>query len=313
MDISVVIVSWNGRRFLEECLKSLVEAPMRRSLEIIVVDNASTDGSPEMVETRFPHVKLIRNSDNFGFAKANNIGIRESKGRYVSLINSDVRVLGGCLDALAEYMDEHQDVGNVGPRILNRDMTLQSSCRRFPSLWNNFCEATGLARAVHESKFFSGQHMLYFPHDRVLEVDVLVGCFWLMRKEALESVGLLDEDFFIYSEDVDWCTRCWKTGWRIVFAPVGQAVHYREGSSSNDPVRFAVEQQRAVLYYWTKHRGLLGRWGIRAIMTFRHLSRYLVGIASRGFRHSSTEADRRVSVSGACIQALLFRGTVGKS
>ena len=309
LDISVIIASWNARQFLEECLKSLVEAPMKHNMEIIVVDNASTDGSPEMVATRFPQVKLIRNKDNLGFAKANNVGIRESKGRYVSLINSDVKILGDCLGALADFMDEHQDVGNVGPRILNADMTLQSSCRRFPTLWNSFCEASGLARPLRASKFFSGQHMSYFPHDRVLDVDVLVGCFWVMRREALDAVGLLDEAFFIYSEDVDWCTRCWRTGWRIVFAPVGQAIHYCAGSSTNDPLRFAVEQQRAVLHYWSKYRGLLGRCGIRAIIFFRHLSRYLFGIASRCVRSSTTEHDSRVVVSAACIKALVSRGT----
>ena len=287
VDISIVIVSWNARRFLEECLRALQDSPNSLNTEIIVVDNASTDGSTVMVETTFPQVKLIKNDQNLGFAKANNIGIRESSGRYVGLINSDATVLGNCLGPLANYLDQHPDVGNVGPRILNQDMTLQSSCRRFPTIWNNFCEASGLSKVFRRSSFFSGEHMFFFPHDRESDVNVLVGCFWMVRKAAFEDVGLLDEDFFIYAEDVDWCRRCWNAGWRIVFFPYAQAIHYRGGSSANDPVRFAAEQRRAVLHYWEKHHGLIGKLGIRAILRLRHLLRYLF-TASRAARSSTT-------------------------
>lgn len=288
VDISVVIVSWNAKRFLEECLDSLRDSTSR-SMEIIVVDNASTDGSPEMVEATFPQVKLIKCSENLGFAKANNVGIRASTGRYVSLVNSDVKVIGACFDRLADYLDQHPDVGNVGPRILNRDMTLQSSCRQFPTLWNNFCESSGLSRIFRKSNLFSGEHMFFFPHDRICDVDVLVGCFWLVRKEAFERVGLLDEDFFIYAEDLDWCRRCWNAGWRVVFFPGSQAIHYRGGSSANDPARFAAEQQRALLQYWEKHHGSIGRLGIRVIIRFRHLVRYLFARTSRVTRSAVTK------------------------
>ena len=146
IDISIVIVSWNDSQQLQVCLESLQECTGSRTVEILVVDNASTDGSPEMVETLFPHVKLIRNHQNLGFAKGNNMGVTESKGRYICLINSDVKVLEGCLDSLADYMDEDAEIGILGPKILNRDLTHQSSCREFPTVWNNFCAAAGLAR-----------------------------------------------------------------------------------------------------------------------------------------------------------------------
>jgi len=314
MDISVIIVSWNARHFLEECLGTLSAVRFSRTVEIIVVDNASTDGSPEMVEGQFSHVRLIRNGQNLGFAKANNIGIRESTGRYVALINSDIKVLGNCLDPLANYLDKHPDVGNVGPRILNRDMTLQSSCRKFPNLWNNFCEASGLFRLFPGSSFFSTEHMLYSPHDKVVDVDVLVGCFWMVRRETLDRIGLLDEDFFIYAEDVDWCRRCGRAGWRITFFPGVEAIHYRAASSANDPVRFAVEQQRAVLYYWAKHHRPLGRFGIRVILFSRHAVRYLLGAAARVVKPSMTKEDSpRLSISGACMEALMSRDTTRKA
>jgi GT2 family glycosyltransferase len=272
VDISVVIVSWNAKQYLEECLTSLTSPSPKRPTEIIVVDNASKDGSPEMVQASFPQVKLIQAGQNLGFAKANNVGIKESLGKYVCLINSDAKTLGDCLDILADYLDRNPDVGNVGPKVLNGDLTLQSTCRKFPTLWNNFCEASGLSKVFAKSAFFSDEHMNAFKHDRELDVDVLVGCFWLVRKDTFEEVGLLDEDFFIYAEDVDWCKRCWDGGWRVRFFPGAEAVHYRGGSSSNDPGRFRAEQHRAVLQYWAKHHGPAAQVGIRAI---RHLRAFL--------------------------------------
>ncbi len=305
MDISVIIVNWNTRDFLEQCLRSLTLAPPSRSIETIVVDNGSSDGSPEMVEDRFPHVKLIRRHENLGFARANNVGIQHSSGRYISLVNSDVKVMPGCLDTLADYLDQNPTVANVGPRVLNPDMTLQSSCRRFPTLWNNFCSATGLAAAFKGSRLFSGEHMSYFLHGRTMAVDVLVGCFWMLRRDAIRDVGLLDEEFFMYGEDVDWCRRCWKAGWRIVFLPAAQAIHYRGGSSKTQPVLLAVAQQSSVFHYWSKHKGALDLLGIKSIFFFRHAVRYLFGQVSHFFLSERARAEARMRESSACLQALL--------
>jgi GT2 family glycosyltransferase len=306
MDISIIIVGWNSKRYLEECLDSLSVASPSRTMEIIVIDNASTDGSADMVEANFPNVRLIRSSENLGFAKANNLGIRESQGRYICLVNPDVRVLPGCLDVLADYLDQNPTVGNVGPRVLNTDMTLQSSCRRFPTLWSNLCSATGLATTLKNSRFFSGEHMLFFPHDRTLAVDVLVGCFWMLRSDAVKDVGPLDEGFFMYGEDVDWCRRCWKAGWKVVFFPGAEAVHHRGTSAAAQPVWSAVAQQRSVLHYWSKHHSLFGRLGIRSILFCRHALRYLFGMASRLVHPSKgARSDVRIYVSSACLQALV--------
>ncbi len=221
MDISVVILSWNDKPYLEICLQSLRDAAPSRPMEIIVVDNASSDGSPEMVEALFPEVRLIRNTENLGFPKGNNVGIKASRGKYVFLLNSDIKIFAGCLDTLADYMDLNPKVGMVGPRILNRDLTHQSSCRRFPTLWNNFCTTSGLATVFTGSKLFSGEHMIYFKGDRLIDAEVLVGCFWTVRREAVDQFGLLDEGFFMFAEDLDWCKRFWAAGWRIVFCPEG--------------------------------------------------------------------------------------------
>ncbi len=305
MDISVIIVNWNTKGFLEQCLESLTVAPPSRSTEIIVVDNASSDESPEMVEDKFPQVKLIRSHENLGFAKGNNLGIQHSSGRYISLVNSDVRVLPGCLDALAEYLDQNLTVGNVGPRILNPDMTLQSSCRRFPTLWNNFCSATGLATAFKCSRVFSGEHMLFFTHDRIKAVEALVGCFWMLRRDAIRDVGLLDEGFFMYGEDVDWCRRCWNADWQIVFLPTAQAIHHRGGSSRQQGVRIAVVQQSSVFHYWSKHKGKFELLGVKSIFFCHHAIRYLFGMVSRLFKSSeAAKTDARMRMSLACLQEL---------
>src|SRR3984957_15499194 len=305
MDISVVIVGWNAKHYLELCLESLAAAPPRRSMEIIVVDNASADGSAEMIEARFPHVKLIRSSENLGFAKGNNVAIRQCQGRFVALVNPDVIVFPDCLDALADFLDQNPKVGNVGPRVLNPDMTLQSSCRRFPTLWNNFCSAAGLATAFKNSRFFAGEHMFYFPHDRTLPVEVLVGCFSMIRREAFNDVGLLDENLFMYGDDVDWCRRCWKAGWQVVFFPGAEAIHDRGKITAPYPVRFAVAQQRSVIYYWTKHHSFLGVLGIRSIMLFRHLLRYTVAALSGLASRKRAQNDVSKQVSGACLRELL--------
>ena len=313
VDISVVIVGWNARHYLELCLESLAAPPPRRRIEIFVVDNASTDDSAEMIEARFPHVKLIRSSENLGFAKGNNVAIRLCQGRYIALVNPDVIVLPGCLDSLADFLDENPKVGNVGPRVLNPDRTLQCSCRRFPTLWNNFCSATGLAAAFKGSRFFVGEHMFSFPHDRTKAVDILVGCFSMVRREAFEAVGLLDEDLFMYGDDVDWCRRCWKAGWQVVFYPGAEAIHDRGKITAPYPVRFAVAQQRSVIHYWTKHHGFFGVWGFRSILFFNHFLRYTLAALS-GLRHSpgSAQDEVRKKVSGACLRELLTRSVPNK-
>jgi len=309
VDISVVIVAWNAQHYLKLCLESLAAAPPRRSMEVLVVDNASSDATVEMVESQFPWVKLIKSPENLGFSKGNNVAIRQAKGRYIALVNPDVIVFPGCLDALADFLDQNPKVGNVGPRVLNPDMSLQSSCRRFPTLWNNFCSASGLSSKFKNSRFFAGEHMFYFAHDQTRPVDVIVGCFSFIRREAFDAIGLLDEDLFMYGDDVDWCRRARNAGWGVVFYPGAQAIHDRGKTTAPYPVRFAVAQQRSVLQYWTKHHGFLDVLGIRGIMFFHHTLRYSIALASGLLSPSRRAAGEvRKQVSGACLRQL-FSGS----
>ncbi len=251
--VSVIIVSWNARDYLMECLDSLVKEKPPYAMEIIVVDNASSDGSPDWVQSRYPQARLIRNQANLGFAKANNIGIAQSAGKYLCLVNSDVKVFKGCIEALIEYCERHGEVGVAGPRLIGRDGKLQRSCRGFPSLWNTFCRALALDTLFPKARLFTTYSLTHWPQENLKEVDILSGCFWLVRREALDGVGLLDESFFMYGEDMDWCRRFWDAGWKLVYLPAAGAQHYGGASSSNAPLRFHVEMNKADLRYWKKH------------------------------------------------------------
>ena len=287
MDVSIVILSWNTRQMLCQCVESVCARTNQINYEIIVVDNASSDGSADAVANQFPQVKLIRNKENFGFARANNIGIRASTGRYVCLINSDVIVQDGCIEKLMEFMDKNPSVGLAGPRILNPDGGLQVSCRHFPSFWNNLCQVLGFNKLFPKSVFFSEPFMKYWSHDEIRKVDALSGCFWMVCRKALDEVGLLDEDFFFYGEDIDWCKRFHKAGWDVVFYPEAAAIHFGGASSSNAPVRFYIEMQKADLHYWRKHHGRLGQSAYWMIILLRQLVRLPVYVLIYIFRRDN--------------------------
>jgi len=304
-DVSVIIVSWNAKEHLLDCLCSLSHQSGVVG-EIIAVDNGSSDGSCDAVENQFPQVKLIKNGENLGFAKTNNIGIRASRGRYVCLINSDVIVLEDCIEKLIEFMDKNSHVGMAGPRILNPDRTLQPSCRHFPSIWNNLCHAVGLNKVFPKSAFFSEPLMRCWPHDKIRSVDVLSGCFLVVRREALDNVGLLDEDFFIYGEDIDWCRRFQEAGWDVVFYPEAQAIHTGGASSSNAPIKFYLEMQKADLQYWRKHHGSFGEAAYRITILLRHMLRVIARALEYCFCPSRRETIHfKLQRSFACIRWIL--------
>lgn len=256
MDLSIVIVNWNAKDYLVKCLESLFNQDIIGNFEIIVVDNASTDGSISAVQEKFPSVKLISNDNNLGFAKANNIGIKQSSGDYICLVNSDIVLLKDCIGNMIDYMNRYTKIGMLGPRILNPDMTMQPSCMGFPTLWNIFCRFMALDTLFPTSELFGGRLMRYFAHDAIRNAQVLNGCLLMVRRKALEEVGLLDEAFFIYGEDVDWCKRFGNTKWDTVFYPHAEAIHYGGASSSNAPIKFYIEMQRADLQYWIKHHAV---------------------------------------------------------
>jgi len=251
--ISVIIVSWNAKNYLHECLESLFATACAFPLEVFVVDNASSDGSPEFVAENYPQVNLIRNESNLGFSKANNIGIRSSTGTYICLVNSDVKFLEGCIGKLAEFMQAQPKAGIAGPRMLNSAGVVGRSCRGFPTLWNMLCNAIGLDLLFPHVRLFGGYVLRFWPQDSNRSVDILGGWFWIVRRSALSDVGLLDESFFFYAEDMDWCKRFKMKNWSVEFLADAASIHYGGGSSARAPLKYYIQQQRADFQYWKKH------------------------------------------------------------
>lgn len=277
IDVSIVIVSWNAKAHLMDCLESLQTQGPKKEMEIIVVDNASSDGSPDAVRALYQQVKVIETGSNLGFAKANNIGIRECNGKYVALLNSDVTILDGCLNGLQDYMNSNPGVGLCAPRLLNRDMTVQYSCRNFPTIWRLFCGSLRLDKLPFLHRLFEGEEIKTFAYDRETEVDAVSGAFMFARREVFEKVGLLDERFFMYSEDVDWCKRLRDAGWKVAFFPEAEAIHYGGGSSSGESTRFYIEKERAVFLYWEKHHSGLSQFILSRILFLHHFVRIVTG------------------------------------
>ncbi len=302
---SVVIVTWNAKRVTLECLDSLSELEGSLPSEIIVVDNASSDGTPEAINEGFPQVRVIRNQSNLGFAKANNIGIAASTTKYIGLLNSDVVVPPRCFAPMLSYMENHHDIGVLGPKMIGPNGGVGHSVKRFPTVWNSLCCALGLNRVFKHSSIFSGYMMEGFPYDRVEDVEVLAGWFWMVRRGALEQVGGLDEHFFMYGEDMDWCRRFHSAGWRVVFYPEAEAMHYGAASSAQAPTRFYVEMQRANQQYFRKHYGRLGEVGYVATRSIHEIVRLLAyGAVYFTNKSSRSRASFRLMRSLACLASL---------
>lgn len=278
--VSVVVVTWNAKKYVDQCLRSLYEDDLVPA-EVIVVDNASTDGSPDLVAQKFPSFRVFRNLHNIGFARANNIGIRSSHGKYVCLVNSDVVLSRGTLYALREFMEGHPDVGIVGPQMRGPDGEVRRSSMRRPSLLNALARAFAIDNLHFVSRRIGGQMMGDFNHREIADVEILNGWFWFIRRDALDEVGLLDERFFMYGEDLDWCYRFRKSGWRLVFYPAVSALHYGGASSRAAPLRFYIEMHRANLQYWIKHYGRASGSVYCAIIFLHHIIRLAGNVAAR--------------------------------
>ncbi|WP_262693631.1 glycosyltransferase family 2 protein [Kordiimonas aquimaris] len=230
MDLSIIIVNWNTRAMLRDCLHSVFDGSPKGSFEVLVVDNASNDGSAAMVSREFPATRLYCNSENVGFAAANNQVIQRARGRYILLLNSDTLVHGDVLQQSIEFMDSDSNAGAMGCRVLNRDGTLQHSTSQFPSFLNLTMQTLGLDR-INGVPFFKRYRMLDWDRTTTRNVDTVSGCYMMVRRECVNEVGLLDERFFFFGEETDWCRRMRAADWDVVFAPVGEITHFGGGSS----------------------------------------------------------------------------------
>ena len=254
MDLSIVIPSYNTRDLLEQALHTVMDAATALEVEILVVDNASRDGSADMVAATFPQVQLIRNEENVGFAAANNQALRRVNGRYVLLLNSDTIVRPDTLRCLVEFLDAHPQAGAIGCKILNPDGTLQLSCRRgLPTPMAAFCKMSGLSRLFPNSPRIARYNLTYLDPEKTHEVDALSGSCMMVRKEAMDQVGMLDEAYFFYGEDLDWCFRMRESGWKIFYVPQTEIIHFKGESSRAEQMRFRYRFYEAMSIFVSKH------------------------------------------------------------
>jgi N-acetylglucosaminyl-diphospho-decaprenol L-rhamnosyltransferase len=264
LDVGIVVVNWNTRDLLRECLKSLQASDPSVTRRVIVVDNASTDDSAAMVKAEFPSVEIIVNSINGGFSQANNLGLTAlgfGKGGakklplpgYALLLNPDTVVPPDALRQMIERMDADPRIGIAGPRLVMLNGRLDLACRRsFPTPEISLWRMTGLSKLFPKSKRFGRYNMTYLDEHLETEVDCVVGAFMMVRREAIEQVGLLDEAFWMYGEDIDWAFRIKQAGWKVLYYPKVTVLHVKRAASRLNP-RARVEFQRASLIFYRKH------------------------------------------------------------
>jgi GT2 family glycosyltransferase len=278
-DLSICIVTLNASDFLRNCLNSiyqqsnsltwlgmdsqiadtLVESDQQNrrklSFEVIIVDNGSSDKTVDMLKAEFPAARLIANTSNDGFARPINQALRQSDGRHMLVLNPDTIVLPGALNTLVDYLDSHPEVGICGPKVLNRDGSLQKACRRGVSRpWATFSYFSGLYTLFPHSKIFGGYLLNYLDENQTHEVDGVSGSCMLIRREVTQQVGLFDEHFFAYQEDADYCFQAKRAGWKIIYLPAAQIVHFGgQGGSRVQPYRSIYEWHRSYYLYYQKN------------------------------------------------------------
>ena len=276
IDLSIVIVNWNVRDLLRRCLDSIFASGQPR-LEVIVVDNASSDGSLDMLRADFPHVTLIANADNRGFPAANNQGLAAARGRCVMTLNPDTAIVGDALARMIAYLDAHPDVGALGPQLLNPDGSIQSSRRRFPTFATALFESTWL-QGIAPHSVLRRYYVDDVPGDVPQEVDWVTGACIVVRREALEAVGGFDPDFFMYSEELDWCRRIKSAGWTIVYLSEAKVIHHVGKSSEQVVAARHIHFQTSKVRYFRKYHGRVVAGALRLFLLAMYL--WQIGLES---------------------------------
>ena len=254
MDVSIVITSFNTRQLLGECLESINGSEGIGSYEIFVVDNSSSDGTADFVYQEFPQVQLIVNDENLGFAKANNRALSRTRGRYILLLNPDTKIRKRTLADMVELMEKRPEVGLAGIKLVREDGAIDKACRRgFPTPWTSFCRIVHLDKLFPNSSLFGGYNLTWQDPDGEYEVDAIVGAFMFFRRQVFEEVGLLDESFFMFGEDLDWCYRVKISDWKVLYVGSQEVLHVKGASTRQNPRAMNSHFHRAMLIFHKKH------------------------------------------------------------
>jgi len=267
-DLSISIVAFNSLKYLRDCIDSIYRFPPDPAYDLIVVDNASTDGTSKNIADDYPSVVLVSNKENAGFAAANNQAIKTTDSKYILLINSDCEVYKDSIDRLIEYMDKNLLVAAAGPKIINSDGSIQYSCRSFPSFFSAAIHSVMVH--IYPNNPVSRKYMMTgISRDKPMSVDWVSGSCMMIRRKAIEETGLLDERYFMYVEDLDICYRMWKKGWEVHYMPDSEVLHHIGGSSrrrsipgdqgrksKRAQIRASYRMQRSVFYFfWKNYKG----------------------------------------------------------
>ncbi|MDR2691702.1 MAG: glycosyltransferase family 2 protein [Dysgonamonadaceae bacterium] len=295
MKLSIVIVNYNVKYYLEQCLDSVLKSAQNLDTEIFVVDNHSSDGSLEYLIPKFPSVHFIANKENAGFSTANNQAIEQAKGEYILLLNPDTVLGEDTLSKICRRMDENAQIGAAGVKMLDGfGRFLPESKRGFPSPWDSFTKISGLSRLFPRSKIFGGYHLSYLDENEAHEVEVLAGAFMMLRKEAIEKSGSLDNRFFMYGEDIDLSYRIHQTYYANYYFPE-PIIHYK-GESTKKDIRYVKHFYEAMLIFFNKHylrSNRLFKWTIRLAILLTYcmaaIRKIFVPAQSGGARHFKNE------------------------
>ena len=255
MYLSVLIVTWNNQDHIASCVSSVQKQDQSLSAEVIVVDNASEDKTREIISRDFPAVQVIHKVENLGFTRAGNRGLAECRGQFILLLNPDTEVMPGSLSRMVQYMEAHSHVGALGPQLLYPDGRVQQSCRQFPTYSLMLWEFSGLRILFPKSRIFGDWRMGHFDHCQLRSVDQPMGACLLVRKSALEEIGVLDEQFKMFFSDVDLCRRLKDGGWEIIFLPTAQVIHDMGSSIQRARGRMLVASHGDCYRYFKKYRG----------------------------------------------------------
>ena len=282
MDLSVIIVNWNTKKLLENCLSSILKFTKGLSFEVIVIDNDSSDGSQAMLKKKFPQVKLILNNQNLGFSKANNQGIKKAKGQYIFLLNSDTYLVENSFKKLLTNIKSRSKLGVIAPQLLNENQTIQQSAGYFPHLpqiffWMSFLDDLPIGMLFkpyhidHDSFYKNGQ-----------QIDWVTAAALMIPKKVIDEIGLLDPQIFMYGEEIEWCYRIKKAGYKIYFSPITKIIHIGRGSHKKIPTQAFIGEYKSLIYFYKKYKSKFALQILKLLLKIGALARVIIfGVLGR--------------------------------